>query len=254
MRKLKVNYKKDIGKESARGEKPIKAERGSEVAGRQKQILGTVVDEYIKHAFPISSDFLKRERGLNISPATIRLDFAELTDRGYLEKAYISSGRVPTDKGYRFFVDSFFKKKKRKKKNQFKEIFQQGDDTWQLSYQAAEALAQLSSDLSIAHFKNDIFWKEGWQKVAQAPEFRDIDYFKSFLEMVHQFESDIDKLTQPEGLQVFIGKECPLREKGFSMVIGRRGEDAFALLGPKRMDFTRNIFLIESLLEAVESL
>ena len=80
----------------------------NDIETRRKQILETVISEYIDHALPVSSEFLKNECSLDISPATIRMDLVELTRDGFLQKTHISSGRVPTDKGYRFFVDTLF--------------------------------------------------------------------------------------------------------------------------------------------------
>lgn len=76
-----------------------------ELTGRQQEILGIVVREYIATARPISSEIICQRYSLGVSPATIRNEFAELIDLGYLMQPHISAGRVPTAKGYRYFVE-----------------------------------------------------------------------------------------------------------------------------------------------------
>ena len=70
---------------------------------RKKQILQAIVEEYIETAEPVSSKNLVDE--LNCSSATIRNEMAELENIGFLEKTHTSSGRVPSQKGYRYYVD-----------------------------------------------------------------------------------------------------------------------------------------------------
>lgn len=72
---------------------------------RKKEILQAVVDEYINTAEPVSSATLVKKYGLNYSSATVRNELAELEDNGYLDKPHTSAGRVPSEKGYRFYVD-----------------------------------------------------------------------------------------------------------------------------------------------------
>lgn len=72
---------------------------------RKKEILQAVIDEYINTAEPVSSATLVNKYGLDYSSATVRNELAELEDDGYLDKPHTSSGRVPSEKGYRFYVD-----------------------------------------------------------------------------------------------------------------------------------------------------
>jgi len=78
---------------------------------RKKEILREVVSKFIEFAGPVSSQNLAENSGLELSPATIRKEMAELEDMGYLTHPYTSAGRIPSDKGYRFFVDNFIKDK-----------------------------------------------------------------------------------------------------------------------------------------------
>lgn len=78
------------------------------ITNRQEKILNSLIKEYIDRAEPISSDLLKEKSNLDISPATIRNDLQELTKQGYIEQPHTSAGRVPTEKGYRFFIEITF--------------------------------------------------------------------------------------------------------------------------------------------------
>ncbi len=72
---------------------------------RKKQVLQAVIEEYISTAEPVSSGTIVEKYDLGFSSATIRNDMAELENEGYLEKPHTSAGRIPSVKGYRFYVD-----------------------------------------------------------------------------------------------------------------------------------------------------
>ncbi len=76
---------------------------------RKKKILRAIVDEYIETAEPVSSNTIVQKYEPNISSATVRNEMAELEKIGYLEKTHTSSGRVPSAKGYRLYVDELLK-------------------------------------------------------------------------------------------------------------------------------------------------
>ena len=76
---------------------------------RKRKILKEIVDEYIDTAEPVSSAIIVEKYENNISSATVRNDMAELEKAGYLEKTHTSSGRVPSAKGYRLYVDELLK-------------------------------------------------------------------------------------------------------------------------------------------------
>jgi len=69
------------------------------------KILQAVTDDYITTAEPVGSRTIARKYGLGVSPATIRNEMSDLEELGYLEQPHTSAGRVPSDKGYRFYVD-----------------------------------------------------------------------------------------------------------------------------------------------------
>ena len=72
---------------------------------RQILVLKAIVEEFIQTAQPVGSRILSKKEELNFSAATIRNDMADLEDLGFIEKTHTSSGRVPSQKGYRYYVD-----------------------------------------------------------------------------------------------------------------------------------------------------
>ena len=81
----------------------------NELSDRKKMILKAVIDEHIKSGEPVGSKFLTESLPIKISSATIRNEMAELEEMGFLEQPHTSSGRVPSEFGYRFYVDSLMK-------------------------------------------------------------------------------------------------------------------------------------------------
>ena len=78
----------------------------SELSERKKRILKAIVDAHIVDGEPVGSKYLMQDEHLKVSSATIRNEMAELEAMGYLEQPHTSSGRVPSELGYRFYVDS----------------------------------------------------------------------------------------------------------------------------------------------------
>ena len=75
------------------------------LGSRQKDIFEIVVEEFIKSARPVGSEFLSENYDLEVSPATIRNDMAYLEEIGFLVKPHTSGGRVPTSRGWHFFIE-----------------------------------------------------------------------------------------------------------------------------------------------------
>ena len=96
---------------SARASKPAPSEPAESstpdepLARRRMSILGTVVYEYIATGEPVGSATLTQKYNLGVSPATVRAEMASLEEEGYLDQPHTSAGRVPSDRGYRYYVD-----------------------------------------------------------------------------------------------------------------------------------------------------
>ncbi len=76
-----------------------------ELNERKRKILNTIINEYISSAEPIGSRHIAKHADLGLSSATIRNEMADLEEMGYLEQPHTSAGRIPSDKGYRFYVN-----------------------------------------------------------------------------------------------------------------------------------------------------
>src|SRR5438105_5096666 len=72
---------------------------------RKLEVLRAIVEDYVSTQEPVGSKALVERHNLGVSPATIRNDMAALEDEGYIAQPHTSAGRIPTDKGYRLFVD-----------------------------------------------------------------------------------------------------------------------------------------------------
>ena len=76
---------------------------------RAQQLLKVLIESYIREGQPVGSRSLSRDSGLNLSAATIRNVMADLEAFGFVTSPHTSAGRVPTPKGYRFFIDTLLK-------------------------------------------------------------------------------------------------------------------------------------------------
>ncbi|MGM0602125.1 MAG: heat-inducible transcriptional repressor HrcA [Bacillota bacterium] len=93
-----------------------------EIDSRKKKILQAIIQEHIISASPIGSRTLAKKYNLDVSPATIRNEMADLEELGYLEQPHTSAGRIPSDKGYRFYVDAIVRKNKNPTPSSIKKI------------------------------------------------------------------------------------------------------------------------------------
>ena len=112
-----------------------------ELDERKKQILYAVIKTYLETGEPVGSRTLSKYSELNVSPATIRNEMADLEDLGYLMQPHTSAGRIPSDKGYRFYVDRMLENEK-KEVNEMKEVLiEKADKIERMLKQAARSLA-----------------------------------------------------------------------------------------------------------------
>ncbi|MFA5880601.1 MAG: heat-inducible transcriptional repressor HrcA [Eubacteriales bacterium] len=79
---------------------------------RKQKILQALIKDYISSAEPVGSRTIAKKYDLGVSPATIRNEMADLEDLGYIEQPHTSAGRIPSDRGYRYYVDCLMKKKR----------------------------------------------------------------------------------------------------------------------------------------------
>src|SRR5689334_19140581 len=83
-----------------------------EPTDREKRVLAALIREYIASGEPVASSFLAAAAGLGVSSATVRSVLAHLEDEGFVMQPHTSAGRIPTDRGYRFYVDLLLESKR----------------------------------------------------------------------------------------------------------------------------------------------
>lgn len=227
---------------------------------RQKSILDAVIREFVRTAEPVSSGRLVEKYRFSFSPATVRNDFLALEKEGYLEQPHTSAGRIPTEKGYRFFVDAHAADAKQTAKpgNNFLEL-REAHDAEHFLRMAAKRVAALSDGMAFAGFPaSDLFFASGLAHVFDEPEFDDMVLRTHFAELVDGLDVIMEEIFSAADFsepRVFIGNENPAQEaRAYSMVVASldtpyNQESVVSILGPKRMDYSRNISLLRELQE-----
>lgn len=130
----------------------VRTEALPELGERQREILRAVIREYIGSAQPVASATLVRRYRLEVSPATVRHELAALEEQGLLTHPHTSAGRVPTDLGYRYFIESLMPEAALRPEEQVtvSHQFQQAQrDTAEWLRLAASTLARLTAEASI---------------------------------------------------------------------------------------------------------
>ena len=223
-----------------------------------------LVKEYIKTAEPVGSHFLVENYQLEISPATVRNEMMELSEKGYLSQPHISAGRVPTDKGYRFFVDNLMEEKElTKKETEFLKLaVKRSNVQRQFAKDIAKAISQFSNNLGVCGFlEMEDFFSSGLSQLFREPEFMKFNNAFEILEdalaFFDEFDREMEKVFRitDDEVKVFIGKENEIKElDDFSFVVSRcHRKGVVGVLGPKRMDYAKNIALIDYAKELINS-
>ncbi|OGZ34247.1 MAG: hypothetical protein A2174_03545 [Candidatus Portnoybacteria bacterium RBG_13_41_18] len=223
---------------------------------RQKNILGAIMKEYQKTGQPVASGVLVENYEFDLSPATIRAEMLALDDQGLLEQPHHSAGRVPTTKAYRLFVNEILNAQnleindgKRIRKN-----LAQIDREKLFSRDMAQILADFSHNLGLSGFfgEDSDFHEAGLSSLFESIEDEEpkifMEILRGFDTLEKRFDYVFDELE--EEVKVFIGEENPIDDfKKLSLVISGYefdGQKGFlGILGPKRMNYARNIFLVE---------
>ena len=233
---------------------------------RQEKILSALIDEYIKTAEPVSSKLLAKKKGFNISPATVRNDFQTLTEMGYIHQPHISAGRAPTAKAYKFFVDEIYGHEQNlflnTILNEFNDIENHIQNELKRVEQITKSIASETSSLVLTYLINkDLLFKEGWEDIFQNPEFKEKAFLDSFIEEVSAIEKNMKELANNEEkskIDVYVGRENPFSKTNeFSLIIAKsrfpnNEQGIIAILGPSRMEYEKNISILQSLIKSLE--
>lgn len=243
------------------------------ITPRQETLLTSVINEYIQTAEPVSSKFLEKSGFFGLKSATIRAEMNDLEERGYLTHLYTSSGRVPTDRGYRYYVDNFVLAKSLEPKADSQKkinlaIREAGGEPREINKTVAQLLSDLSGNLVITGvLEEDDFFKVGLSSLFEMPEFREFNktfqltsFFDEFEDLFAKLEQDFFGRFMADEPKVFIGRENPVREIRDETVIfakynlPRNYTGSMTLVGPTRMDYGKNIGLIKYTTEELNRL
>lgn len=118
---------------------------------RKQEILDAIIEAYIHDAEPVGSERLAQRLRLRASPATIRNEMAALEEMGYLSHPHTSAGRVPTDRGYRFYVDSLQQDEplSPQERQRVLRVLHPGEERERLPEEVARALAAITEYASV---------------------------------------------------------------------------------------------------------
>src|SRR5690349_17253991 len=116
------------------------------LSDRKEQILRAVIIEYVSGAEPVPSDLIATKYELGVKSATVRNELLEMSDMGLLEQPHTSAGRVPSDQGYRYFVDRLIvgAPLEKEKRQRVKQATEEEDTLQQILRHTTKALSRLT--------------------------------------------------------------------------------------------------------------
>lgn len=214
---------------------------------RQTYILGAIVETYSQTGEPISSGQLTGS--IEVSSATIRSEMAILEELGYIYQPHTSAGRVPTDKGYRVYVNTLQASRPDGRVSQAltRRISSAGEAD-QVIKRAAESLAEATGNLGIATLGDSIYFS-GLRNLYNLPEF----YGQQGYELARLLDSLDEWLLEAapqEPISVYIGRENPIgKSSGASLIIARfsspySDNSYIGVLGSTRQQYSKVMNLV----------
>ena len=223
------------------------------LSDRRQRVLAALIEEYVARAIPVGSRTLTERYGLGVSPATIRNELSMLEDEGYISQPHTSAGRIPTDYGYRTFVDNLIETgaiaEDESTKQAIEELRRNAKQLDDLLERTSAQLAQLTECLTIVAPNTLPHPRRlGFSSLMRQPEFA---YTQSLLPVMQVLEDEtvllqiLDSTAQSDGTpRVKIGSENEAEQlSGVSVVASRfgsgEGEGIVAVIGPTRMDYSK---------------
>lgn len=213
---------------------------------RQKQILCSIVEQYAEVASPVGSSLLARVFG--VSSATIRSEMAELERLGFIAQPHTSAGRVPTDKGYRFYVNNLAETQnvlspiERRGERALTARVQDGGLPERTIRNAVDTLVELTHNLGLATIGNQLYMS-GLSNLFGQPEFMHPGQVRQVAQLLDNLEPWLHEAAPNQPLSVYIGQENPIgRSAGCSLIISRfrspySDQSYIGVLGPTRQSY-----------------
>jgi heat-inducible transcriptional repressor len=211
---------------------------------RQKQILRAIVEQYAEVAVPVGSSLLAKVFG--VSSATIRAEMAELERLGFIAQPHTSAGRVPTDKGYRLYVNSLAEELEapleRRGERALSARVQDAGLPERTIRNAVDTLVELTHNLGIATI-GDQLYMSGLSNLFGQPEFMQTGQVQQVAQLLDNLEPWLRETAPNQPLSVYIGRENPVGgNAGCSLIISRfvspySDRSYIGVLGPTRQNY-----------------
>lgn len=216
---------------------------------RKELILKIIIKEHIKTAQPVGSEGLVDKYNLDISPATVRNEMAELEEEGYMAQPHTSAGRIPTEKAYNFYLESLSEKKLSETEAEiFEKVLAEKEE---INFkQAAKAMAKISGQAIFWAFHKHNLYYTGISNLLHQPEFCQTNLIYDISEVIDRVDEIIDNIFNDLkfGPQVLLGSQNPFSAHCSAVITKYRLGDNIGLvgiLGPTRMNYEKNLALIK---------
>lgn len=221
---------------------------------RQIAILATIIEQYAEIAAPVGSVTLAKLFG--VSSATIRSEMARLEEMGLIMQPHTSSGRVPTDQGYRFYVNTLTEaqnnempKLDRSARAIDARVSTHGDRADRAIRSAVDSLVDLTQNLGLATIGDELYMS-GIGNLFSQPEFMSGTHTQAVARLLDNLEPWLREAAPNEPLNVYIGAENPVgKASGASLIISRfrspySDRSYIGVLGPTRQSYGRVMRLV----------
>lgn len=231
---------------------------------RQRQILNAIVEQYAEVASPVGSNLLAK--AFHVSSATIRAEMAELERLGYISQPHTSAGRIPTDKGYRLYVNNLTDASglegtstltERRGERMLAARVTPGIVPERVIRSAVDTLVELTHNLGLATIGNQLYMS-GLSNLFGQPEFINSIQVRQVAQLLDNLEPWLREAAPNEPLSVYIGQENPIgRSAGCSLIVSRfRGpfsdRSYIGVLGPTRQSYRDVMALVRRAGEELE--
>lgn len=216
----------------------------TDLTKRQQDILSAIIESYAEVASPVGSAILAKL--FNVSSATIRNEMATLEKAGYIEQPHTSAGRIPTDKGYRFYVNKVSEDDNKPVVNRSARaidtrIINAGEPD-QAIRSAVKSLVEITHNVGLATIGGSLYVR-GFANLFAQPEFSAQSTVQQVARLIDNLEPWLRETSPNEPLNVFIGHENPIGKSSRASLIISRYESPFSrnsyigILGPTRQDY-----------------
>ncbi|PLS80571.1 transcriptional regulator [Candidatus Saccharibacteria bacterium] len=231
---------------------------------RQTLILNAIIEQYAEVAAPVGSVMLAKLFG--VSSATIRAEMARLEEMGFIQQPHTSAGRIPTDKGYRQYVNLLVQQHEQPNLLQDRSVraiearvSQHNGHADRAIRSAVNSLVELTHNLGLATI-GDQLYISGIGNLFSQPEFARGEHVQAVARLLDNLEPWLKEAAPNEPLNVFIGHENPIgKASGCSLIISRfqspySDRSYIGVLGPTRQSYGKVMQLVRhagSMLEEV---